>query len=199
MPTDHIKGEHYSNNLILSQNGEFLSTVGDERITWYLKRNLANEVSTYPPYKRIIKLNFKHGGSASAEEMDILPMKNCCVVCGKEDTLSLHHVVPYSVKRHYPLKYKEYTRRQCVLLCEKHHIEIEKVNKQLSENPYVSVEKHIRFIHKIIGYYARFVNRIALWFWIFSKGGIKKINASYIDLFNKEMKPQFLHKDWLKP
>lgn len=197
MPTGHIKGAHYSNNLILSQEGKPLSTVGDDRIEWYLKRNLATELPCSPMYKRIIQLNFKHAGEDASDETDIMPMHNQCVVCGRKDTLSLHHVVPYSVKRNYPLKYKEHTRRQCVLLCEEHHIKVEELNKQLLENPYDWVENHIGAIHRVIGNYSRFLKRIAIKIWIWRKGGVKQINQNYIKHFAK-MEPKHLPENWLQ-
>lgn len=197
MATNHLKRAHYSNAVMLTPSGEPMTTIGDDKVSWYLDRGLADLVD-YPGYSRAIKLRFQPKG-VCGEANDLVRMANQCVVCGKTETLSLHHVSPYSVKRHYPLKDKANTRHLCVLLCEEHHKAIEVVNQRLTESPYDRLEPHFRFVNRCVGLYFRWLKRVRVRYWLWRKGGPKAINSRYIALFLTEMKPKHLPPDWLQP
>lgn len=200
MATNHLKRPHYDNCLMLDMHGAPLSTVGEDRIQWYLDRNLGHLVEGYDSrYTKVLQLNFKNKSDGrSTLASDIISMTNQCVVCGRSDTLSAHHVVPYGVKRHYPMHLKSHTRHQVVLLCEEHHLAIEALNKQLTEDPYAPLDAHFKWVHRMVGRYGQFLKRWAVRYWRWRKGGVKAINQSYIDLF-MTMKPKHLPPDWLQP
>jgi len=71
-----------------------------ERMNWYLSMGLADLVSENPP---VLRLRFKPRGPGHAGDAYFLQeFKNRCVVCGCEEGLSHHHVVPYCYRRHFP-------------------------------------------------------------------------------------------------
>jgi hypothetical protein len=197
MSVNHIQSEYYSNYLMVSQDGKPLNTVDKRRCDWYLKRNLAEEID-WPDkqYPKVIRLKFKHKGNTNKRESDTMLVESRCVVCGSTKELSLHHVVPHSIKKHYPEKKKNYTRYLCVLLCEKHHQEIEQVNRGIKGPDFSLIHKHICFINRIISYYQLFLRKFVIKKWLFQIGGIEKANKVFIDKF-LEMKPKYLPKGWL--
>lgn len=197
MATNHLAGPHYDNSIMLSCEGEPMTTISDDKVEWYLVRGLATRVS-YPGYAKAIRLTFKAKANSN-DAADLIKMENRCVVCGTDQSLSLHHVLPYSVKRHYPLEEKQFTRRLCVLLCEEHHLAIEAINKRILPDPYTSIESHLWWLNRVTGLYARFLKRLAVRYWRCKQGGVKAINAEYIDLFKSEMKPKYLPENWLQP
>lgn len=197
MSVNHKKGDHYANCLILSKEGKPLSTVSSERLDWYLKRNLAKEVNYHDKrFSRVIQLNFQHKGK-KVKEHDLEVMQNHCVVCGAKEGLSTHHVVPHSVKKHYPDHKKDHTRHLCVLLCEKHHLEIEKINQKLIDNPAASFQRWSNNVTSTVKHYIDKLRPLYVKLWLWRNGGISSVNKLYIDKF-MEMKPKYLPKTWLK-
>lgn len=174
-----------------------MTTISADKVEWYTSRNLGKLIS-YPGYEQAVQLTFAHKGKGG-DAGDLTHMANCCVVCGKTETLSAHHCVPYSVKRHYPMRDKVHTRRQVVLLCEDHHLAIEEINQSVLPNPYAPIEGHLLWANRLVGLYTRLLKKWAIRLWRWRKGGVKAINQSYIDLFVREMNPQFLPPDWLQP
>ncbi len=197
MSKGNIKSKHYSNCLIVSQEGNPLSTTHRERCDWYLKRQLAEEIE-WPDknYPTVIKLKFKNKGDGTKRQSDILPMTDQCVVCGCKENLSLHHVVPHRIKKFYPKHEKDHTKHLCVLLCEKHHSEIERVNETILTNPARDFERfRARFVKPIEHFFDMF-RKVHMRYWIWKHGGIPKINKVFIDKFMEE-KPKYLPKEWL--
>ena len=188
---------HYSNCLMISLSGKPLSLVGEERIEWYLKRNLAEEIFNYDSkYTRVIKLKFENKGLERIRDSDLTIMQNICVVCGSTENLQLHHVVPYRVKRYYPDKYKEHTRHQCVLLCNEHHKIADELTKQVNlTEPHISFNNFINESVRIFRKFTLPFLKLYIKLWIMKNGGVKNINKRYLDKF-KTMQPKFLPETW---
>lgn len=197
MATNHLKRDHYSNCLLLSLEGKPLTTIGEDKVIWYTKRGLARPVE-YPGYEKAIQLNFVHKKD-SGDQGDLIRMENRCAVCGRLDLLSLHHVTPYSVKRHFPLVDKEHSRRLCLLLCEEHHLQIEAINQRILPNPFAPIEGHLTWLNRVLGRYTQMLKKLAIRYWRWRAGGVKAINQRYVNLFMDEMKPRHLPPDWLQP
>lgn len=182
---------------MLSRDGKPLATVAFERQDWYLERGLATLVD-YPDkrYSRVIQLTFQHKGT-DIRETDIVCTENRCVVCGRRETMSLHHVVPYRVKRLYPARLKENTRHQCVLVCTEHHIAAE-VEAAKVPDPHQAFN---RFAQRVTATFSWFIGRCLrkpfFWAWQLKHGSISTINRRYIDAFMR-LKPQYLPKGWLQ-
>lgn len=197
MATNHLKRPHYSNCLLLSREGKPMTTISDEKVSWYTSRGLGTLIE-YPGYTKAVQLTFAHKGQGG-DETDLIQMGNHCAVCGITTSLSLHHVLPYSVKRHYPLADKSHTRRLCLLLCEEHHLAIEAINQRIAPNPFAPIRGHLDWIARMMGLYGQFLKKWAVRYWRWKRGGVKAINAAYIKLFLDEMKPQHLPPNWLQP
>lgn len=197
MATNHLNRPHYDNAVLVHPSGRLMTTISLDKVEWYLSRGLGDLVEV-PGYSKAIKLRFEPKGNDN-DATDLITMGNHCAVCGKTETLSLHHVTPYSVKRHFPLKDKEHSRRLCLLLCEEHHLAIEAINQRFTENPTAMLEPHLRWLNRWVGRYVQFLKKWTVRYWRWRKGGVKAINQSYIDLFTREMKPKHLPPDWLQP
>jgi hypothetical protein len=86
-----------------------------EKALWYLNRDLVEVVSQEPPVLRFL---FEPGGSGHIGDAFYLSGKlNRCVVCGSEEGLNRHHVVPSVYRRHLPTEVKEHAHHDVVLLC----------------------------------------------------------------------------------
>lgn len=107
-------------------DGYHMYTSSSRKVKWYLDRQLAKIIA---PNK--IQLTFKAKGKGFAEHeiFGKLPRVNRCVVCGEENGLQRHHVVPYHYRKFMPLKYKSRNHHDVVLICRKHHEEYEQIAK----------------------------------------------------------------------
>jgi hypothetical protein len=124
MRLGHLIRPHYANILLLSNTGEKLSTIGGKRADWYVEKNLAVELPPFEGYSRVLQLKFTPKNNLG-NEFSLLVKHNQCVICGSPSELSLHHVIPYCIKRHFPSEKKEHTSEWCVLCCETCHIKAE--------------------------------------------------------------------------
>lgn len=92
-----------------------------DRMNWYLEKGLAKLESSDPP---VIQLTFKPKGPGhSGDAYFLQEFKNRCVVCGVDDGLSHHHIVPYCYRRHFPRESYESGRwfYDVLLLCVRCH------------------------------------------------------------------------------
>lgn len=112
-----LSKKHYSNIIVISKNGNPLSTISEKRANWYLKKNLAVEVPAPTPYPKAIKINFDHNCETNPRQFDLLIVNDQCAICGKTEDLTLHHIIPYVLRKHFPSESKCYSREWCVLLC----------------------------------------------------------------------------------
>lgn len=139
-----IIGEYYSNILLLDPSKNPLTTISARRARWYLDKSLAVSLGPDNGYSDRLMLTFAPKKSHSNSFLQaILPTQ--CVVCGANDGLTLHHVIPMAVKRFFPEKEKNHTRQWCVLVCEKHHLEAEKLCRPLYEH---SLQDAIQAVQK---------------------------------------------------
>ena len=121
----------YSNAVIISQSGKLLSTISDHKADWYLKKGIATEVPPPEGYPRAIRLTFEPHPEEGPRTYSLNVSEDKCVLCGNIHSLTLHHVVPYVVRKHFPIKHKTKARQWCVLLCTDCHEEVEKATQPL--------------------------------------------------------------------
>lgn len=112
----------YQNGMILAPDGQALCRVSDKRLNWYLDRNLATKESEDP---LVIRLKFEPSGRSLADPLLLLPRKNICVVCGSNQELTRHHVVPRCYRRHFPDKVKSNSSYDVVPICIDCHLKYE--------------------------------------------------------------------------
>jgi len=124
MSVNALKRQPYGNNRVLNHEGTLLFKCSYKKIKWYLDRNLAEIVSLEP---MTIRLKFVPGGNGHVGDPYHLSDKaNICVVCGKEDDLSMHHIVPHCYRRHFPSDWKEHNSHDVLPLCSHCHTSYEK-------------------------------------------------------------------------
>lgn len=121
----------YTNGTMLAPDGEILCRCGQDKIDWYLKRDLATLEKKDPP---TIRLNFEPSGRGHKNDNFYLHKKeDICVVCGTNKDLSKHHVVPYCFRKFFPEKLKRHSYHDVLLVCRDHHDEYEKEATELKE------------------------------------------------------------------
>jgi hypothetical protein len=100
-----------------------------EKALWYLNRDLVEVVSQSPP---VLRFKFVPGGSGHAGDDFYLAGKaNRCVVCGAEEGLNRHHVIPSVYRRHLPAEVKNHSHHDVVLLCLACHEKYERAADRL--------------------------------------------------------------------
>lgn len=115
----------YENCLIQAPDGANLSRCSYKKIRWYIDRNMADLVSDDPP---TIRLRFEPSGRTGANDPLLLAGKpNICVVCGSNEELTRHHIIPYRYVRYMPLKYKADIIHDIFPLCRPCHNRYEKI------------------------------------------------------------------------
>jgi hypothetical protein len=103
----------------------------NDKMKWYLERNLAVLVRESPP---IIRLTFTPKGPGHIGEPYFLQtFLNRCVVCGCEEELNHHHIVPDAYRRHFPRDAQGWWMYDVLLLCVPCHDHYEGFAYQLKE------------------------------------------------------------------
>ena len=96
--TRPLKTNLYGNFHVLSPEGDIMFHCNEDKINWYLTRNLADKISP-----TAIQLRFKPNGPGHMGDHYYMSQKeNKCVVCGTESQLTRHHVIPYCYRRYFP-------------------------------------------------------------------------------------------------
>jgi exonuclease 3'-5' domain-containing protein 2 len=109
----------YENCEQLDQEGRFLSFINKKRADWYVNRGLA-KVLSHEPYR--ISLTFPPAGQGRREDPFYqVQRENVCVVCGTEESLTRHHVVPQTFRKHFPEEFKANANHDVLAACETCH------------------------------------------------------------------------------
>jgi hypothetical protein len=116
------------NNKVYSPSGVLMFLTSEKRINWYLNRNLA-EIIENNGESCSIRLKFEPNGLGhNGDEFYLIERSNVCVVCGSTDheKLTKHHVVPHIYRKFFPLKLKDRSSYDILLICEDCHYAYEK-------------------------------------------------------------------------
>ncbi len=144
-----LTGEYYSNILLVSSKFAPLTTISGKRASWYIDRGLAEDVEEsirlekFPKYLRVVKLNFRAKLEDKLDPFYHQIIETQCVVCSKRDGLTLHHVVPSVVRKGFPEEHKNHSHGWCVLLCEQHHNEADKLAMEAHAQEIRELDKRI--------------------------------------------------------
>lgn len=142
------KKSHYDNVLLLDIDGKPISTIDFKRLEFYKKNNLIDEEEDKKGYSGVYKLRFKANINYEVKDIHYLPVENRCVISGDKKDLTLHHVVPYCIRKHLPVKYKGKSKEWCVLLRYDIHSDIEndvlKLYQKDMNDYYHKNSKHLR-------------------------------------------------------
>lgn len=132
MGVHHKQKPHYSNILLTSKENTPLSTISEKRYKWYLKKELATEViPSIDGYSHTIQLKFKNNPIIEGYS-HISICENRCVICGCGEKLTLHHVIPKCIRKHFSEEHKGHSREWCVLLC----VDCHKIVEDLTQPMY---------------------------------------------------------------
>jgi hypothetical protein len=125
----------YGNIHFQHPHGQTMFHGDSEKALWYLNRRLVEVVSRDPP---ILRFQFPPGGTGHAGDDFYLAAKaNRCVVCGAEEGLNRHHVVPSVYRRHLPAEVKDHSHHDVLLMCvachEKYEREADRLKTELGQ------------------------------------------------------------------
>ncbi len=126
-----LKSPQYENCEILSPDGQLMFRCCRKKANWYLKKNLGVKLAESP---LTVQLTFIPKGVGHLDDPYFLQiMENRCVVCGGEEDLNRHHIVPYCYRRFFPIQFKEHRSYDVMPLCipchrtyEDHAVELKK-------------------------------------------------------------------------
>lgn len=115
----------YGNTPVYTPEGKMMFRCDQTKINWYKKKNLADD------YKDGIKLFFVPKGPG-VDPVLLKPRINHCYVCGKEENLTRHHIVPSRYRKWFPHKYKTHASEDVAPLCSPCHIGYENTAQDYS-------------------------------------------------------------------
>lgn len=126
-----LKQKPYGNCKVFAPDGELLFRCSVKTINWYLKRQLADIIEE--DNNRIsIRLNFEPAGRGGKGNIFLLSDKeNKCVVCGEENELSKHHVVPRCYRTWFPKQFKSRQSHDVLITCRECHTQYEQFADEL--------------------------------------------------------------------
>lgn len=129
MSTNPLQRPPYGNIKVYHPDGTFMFYSDDGRCDFYLKNNLAAQLD-----EKSIQLKFIPGGyGVSQNPFYLKERQNICVVCGTDEKLTKHHVVPHCFRKHLPEKYKQNTSHDIVALCVNCHSDYEFYGNKLRD------------------------------------------------------------------
>lgn len=119
----------YGNCQVLSPDDILMFRCDDKKGNWYLKRGLAEVINKNP---LVIKLNFKPKGLGNHNRgFGLEEIHNRCVVCGSEEYLTRHHIVPYCYRKYFPEELKSHNFHDVVSMCASCHDSYERKADEL--------------------------------------------------------------------
>jgi len=118
-----LKRDLYENIELQAPDGKALSMIPRKKMNWYLRKGLAEKVdqSENPKALLAVRLLFEPTGRAESGQDDyyMAVKENKCVTCGTKAHLQRHYIVPYAIRRWFPVEFKSHTSHDVVLLCTK--------------------------------------------------------------------------------
>lgn len=93
----------------------FINT--EHKANWYLSRDLVKIIGE----KEVQFLNPIKMEVESDDEFLLSPIERRCVICGAEDELQKHHIIPTLYRQYMPKVYKSNNHHDVVIICTKHH------------------------------------------------------------------------------
>lgn len=126
-----LKSPQYENCEVLSPDGQLMFRCCKKKAVWYLDRKLGTKLLDDP---LTIQLTFIPKGVGHVNDPYFLQkMENRCVVCGGEESLTRHHIVPYCYRRFFPDHLKNHRSYDVMALCIPCHRSYEEYALDLKE------------------------------------------------------------------
>lgn len=106
----------YDNWRVFSIDNELLSYCTEKKANWYLKKKLAEAIG-----EKQIKLNFVNKGKGTINTPLGEKLEDKCVVCGANEQLTKHHIVPKCYRKQMPYDYGSRNHFDVVAVCVECH------------------------------------------------------------------------------
>jgi hypothetical protein len=81
-------------------------------MNWYIKKDLVTHIKD-----KVYRLKFEPKGKGNTNPFFLERIPNKCVVCGSEEHLSRHHIVPYQYRKVLPNDYKNSNHFDILCVC----------------------------------------------------------------------------------
>lgn len=114
--TNVITKRLYDNFKIYHPDDTFMCFCSKKKATWYTSRNLAVWKS-----ENEIKLTFEPNGYGDPTEILSSSRENICVISGRTDNLTKHHIVPTQYRKHFHRVFKDNNSCDLALLARDEH------------------------------------------------------------------------------
>ena len=140
LPLLMMKKPMYDNIPMLDCEGNYLSTIAKKKADWYVKKNLAVNVTV--DGRRGLRLTFvpnalkksSPSGQPPSESavsplaFSRLEKKNECVVCGTADAgFMRHYIVPSAYRSRFPSSFKSHMSHDICILCPDCHLRCQSI------------------------------------------------------------------------
>jgi len=116
----------YENYKILGPQGNLMFLTNFKKVKWYINRNLAKKIDS-----NTYQLTFQPAGGGSLDPVLLQLRKNICVVCGTDQDLTMHHIVPKQYRKLMPDFYSSHDHYDIQPLCKNCHKQCEVFNNKL--------------------------------------------------------------------
>lgn len=127
-----LKKEPYANCKMIDENNEFICYISNKKRDWYLRQKIALQINP-----KTIQLLFKPKGNRRGDKYYEQELRNICVICGCNENLTKHHIIPRCFRKCMSLSLKKFSHHDVVLLCinchEKYERESDKYQTKLCE------------------------------------------------------------------
>lgn len=121
----------FDNCIIEAPDGAVLGRCARKKLQWYLDRDMADLVCHDPS---TIRLRFEPSGRKGANDsFNCSGKENVCVVCGRPDNLTRHHIIPHCIVKYMPVECKCHNSHDVVALCLDCHASYEIKSQQKKE------------------------------------------------------------------
>lgn len=98
-------------------DGELMFINNEHKANWYIRKNLVKIIGD----KEVQFLNEPKVKKRPYDKFLSTPIEKICVVCGADDELQKHHVIPSLYRQFMPEVYKSNNHHDVVIICTDHH------------------------------------------------------------------------------
>lgn len=109
----------FANHLLCDQNDRLIGPISNQKAKWYIRKKLVNVISDKPAY--YLRLNYPLTTPKKFTTPVCKVKPNRCVVCGSEERICGHHIVPKCFLKFMPEKFKIYNSHDVMPICRDCH------------------------------------------------------------------------------
>ncbi|KAF4654668.1 hypothetical protein FOL47_009852 [Perkinsus chesapeaki] len=136
----HVKKPVYGNVALEDPTGLLMCRISKQKSNWYVRKNLADEVEAGKIRLRFFPKGPGHAGNS----VYLNKRENICVVCGSDQFISRHFIVPNCYRKHLPPEYKSHCPYDIVLMCSNCKVKANMHSDELREKYAVEFEAPVQ-------------------------------------------------------